>query len=180
MKNQNGFSLVELLVVIGIVVIVALATISGYPNFKKKLSLQRASQEVVLGIRQAQIYGLGVKEFGGVYPGYGVHFDISSGPANSFVLFADLDGDSEYDNPGEIVETFRLNKGEGSIEELLCDGVACGSDILNIIYLRPYPTVILKDGNGASGYSAAEITIRSPKGDERSAIVSATGQIVAQ
>lgn len=168
LNNKKGFSIVELLVAVSIMVAVTLVTFIKYPSFKDSLSLKITAQEIASGVRQAQVYGLGVREFGnGVYPGYGANFNLTS--PSSFVVFADLPvTDNLYDPNTERVETINIQSGntiyqlcgkrEGFVED-------CGLTELNILYLRPYPTIVIKSGV-IDDYEIARIKTVSPRGTE--------------
>lgn len=111
---NRGLTLVELLVSISIFVLITSVTMTNYPRFSNKLSLDLLAEDVALSLRQAQIFGssvLGAKRsLDGqtrTFGAYGVHFEVP-GPLNSadrytYLLFADIkDGNSgarRYDGP---------------------------------------------------------------------------------
>ncbi len=178
MKNIKGFSLIEFLVTMSIFTVISMALFINYPQFKGKVALKKTVQEVALSIRQAQVYGLAVREFGigtNVFPGYGVNFDISGGDANSFVLFADVDQNNLYGGAGEDVEQYVIQTGD-RIYELCANNCLTPIDSLNIIFLRPNPIVTLTE-DGSMTFSNAQIKIRSQGGEERFITVWATGQV---
>ncbi len=183
-----GFTLVELLVTVSIMVAITSMILANYPKFSGSLALKRTAQEIALSIRQAQVYGLSVREFGagsGIFPGYGVHFDISSG-SDVFVLFADTNKNDSYDagsgcggSSTECVQKFKISTGDKISK--LCGGEQssppgdCSLSQLDIIYLRPTPTVKL-NGDGTP-FSDASIVVRSPSGEEKTIRVWLSGQI---
>ncbi len=90
---SRGVTLVELLVVLGIILILSLVVITSHANFNKTILLTSTAYDVALTIRSAQAYGLGTRSeetiaSGGSNFGYGVHFDYDS---NQFILFADTE-----------------------------------------------------------------------------------------
>jgi len=171
----GGFSLIELLVTMSIVVIVTSVSLANYPSFSEKLSLKRTVQEVALSIRQAQIYGGSVKKFEGAtiedFPGYGVYFSEDS---SFFSLFADEDNDHDY-APAEQIRLFEIKTGD-KISTLKCDGLSCPGRELQVVFVRPGPTVHLVDGSGGS-HSVVEITVQSRKEGTKVIKVYVTGQI---
>ena len=65
----GGFTLTELLVVVGIMTIMNLLIFANYPEFSQRLALKRTSEDVALIVRQAQAYSLGIKsQFRGIIP----------------------------------------------------------------------------------------------------------------
>ncbi len=100
----GGFSLIELMVTITIFVMVTSITLTSYPKFSNKLSLDLLAQDIALSLRQAQISGssvLGARNAGlgqlTVFGAYGIHmedpnFSYNSTPyLYSYSLFADID-----------------------------------------------------------------------------------------
>jgi prepilin-type N-terminal cleavage/methylation domain-containing protein len=179
-SNNKGFTVVELIVTISILVIVTTLIFANYPKFRENISLKKTAQETALAVRQAQTYGLGVREFQpgtGIFPGYGVHFNITS--SDSFILFADLDEDNVYDGVSENVESFKIQTGEKLSG--LCANVktsppgTCGFNTIDIIFFRPKPLVTIKaDG---SDFFDAEIKIISPRGQIKTIVILSSGQI---
>ena len=60
-RKANGFSLIELMVAVGIITVINIMIFASYPEFSQKLSLKRTSEEVALIVRQAQAYAQGIK-----------------------------------------------------------------------------------------------------------------------
>ena len=63
-KRQNfGFTLIEMLVSTGIMLLIMTVVLAGYPRFKARSTLSAAAREIALLIRETQVYGLAVKSF---------------------------------------------------------------------------------------------------------------------
>ncbi len=184
-KNKNkGFALIELVVVSGIFIIVTIAIFTNYPAFRDMVSLRRTVQELALVLRQAQSYGLGVREYAsgsGIYPGYGVNFNLTK--PDTFTLFADIlpsgpPGNDLYDSSSEDIEIFKIQTGDRIYS--ICANekktpAVCGLSSANIVFYRPNPLVsLIADG---SSYSDMEIKLRSPRGTIKTVVILASGQI---
>ena len=118
--NRAGFTLIELVVVIGIFVMMAGLVLFSFRSFQTTRSLDSTAQELAATIREAQIYGIAVKGFDKgdgtgtiVYPSYGVYIEgVGSGNERviknqSIIFFADIDKDSIYNSSNDkIVSTF--------------------------------------------------------------------------
>ena len=92
----RGFTLTELLVVVGIMTIMNLLIFANYPEFSQRLALKRTSEDIALIVRQAQAYSLGIKKpVSGDYSGFGVRFDKNNN--KSLILFADTNTNKTYD-----------------------------------------------------------------------------------
>lgn len=165
---------------VSILIVITILIFSNYPRFRENISLKKTAQEVALTIRQAQTYGLSVREFqpgSNIYPGYGVHFALSS--SDSFILFADLNGNSAYDGSGEEVEAFKIQTSE-RISSLCAHeknppSAGCSFNSMDIIFFRPNPLITLK-ANGVL-YSDVEIKLISPREQIKTVVVLSTGQI---
>lgn len=195
--NNKGFSLVELIVVITITTIITGVALINHTVFSGGVALENLAYEIALTVRQAQFFGMNVKGFGVgesvvFESAYGVYFTTSN--PTSFVLFADADGDREYDGVDELVEQYNIIRGN-RIKYLCVDtGGLDYCDIpsespvtdLSIFFLRPDPDAIIKTseigdcGNDPGiGCSYARVYIGSPKDSVPDKVinVSITGQI---
>ncbi len=174
-----GFTLVELLVTISIFTVITLSFFFNYPEFRESISLKRTAQKIALTVRQAQVYSLSVKGSGagGVFPGYGAHFDAAK--PKSFILFRDIDNGNDYDGDSEKEQEFLIQSGDRISD--LCGNVksfppgTCGLSSLDIVYLRPKSDVTLR-GNGLN-FADAEITVKSSRGKEKTIVIWSTGRI---
>jgi|TARA_Y100000310_G_scaffold345866_1_gene471951 prepilin-type N-terminal cleavage/methylation domain-containing protein len=183
--RKKGFSLVELLVSMGVLVMITTLVLISHAQFSGNILIGNLAYDIALSVRQAQVFGLSVREFGTGSSefdiGYGVHFD--TGNNASYVLFADRDKDNIYDGSSELAELFTI--GRGNTISQFCATLAAGtekcsgSDItaLDITFERPNPDAVIKSNIGADTYASAKITVRSPQGSTRSITVRSTGQI---
>ena len=168
--NQRGFSLIELMVAVGILTLINIMIFASYPEFSQKMALKRTSEEVALIARQAQAYALGIKRpvsGGEDYYGFGIHFDKSD--SKSLILFADSDSDKIYDD-GELFQEFKIGTGDYVSELQACDSDSCqsvGSGGLDVVYPRATTIAsISADGDVCGSCSYARVTIQSPRGNE--------------
>lgn len=205
--NQKfGFTMIELMVTVSIFVVVSSIVLANYPKFSSNVTLDNLAHAIAISIREAQVFGLSVKEFGSgssVFPGYGVSFNNSYN--KSFILFADSNGDKEYSRPaspngdacvGDCLEKFAISdsnsiytlcgdlKADGvvvnTIEDLNTPNSNCGLTSLDISFTRPDPDATLTGDSvvwGKRNYSDAEVVVVSPKGSFQIVTVWSTGQI---
>ncbi|MBU4536791.1 prepilin-type N-terminal cleavage/methylation domain-containing protein [Patescibacteria group bacterium] len=178
LKANQGFSLIELMVTIGILILVSGIVFFNHSQFSNSVIIENLAYEISLTIRQAQSYGLQVKQTNASFTeGYGVYFDISS---DEFLIFADIyplnNPNSLYDTGlDQIIDSLRLT--DGNEVSGLCVGVDCSIDNLSIAFLRPNPNAIIKANLGSTEYDTAEIHVISPKGIEKKIFVNRVGQI---
>lgn len=185
---QFGFTLVELLVTIGIFTMLTDVVLGKYRTFDTNAKFANASEDVVLALRQAQVYGVGVKGASGC-PGdafvcpYGVHF---SNGANGLVVFADTNTllPNGFLDIGETIglESLAANWGSAiSIDSLSCGqtGIPCTNGV-SITFKRPSPDANITDG-AFSSYDRATINIKDSNTGKTSAVtITKAGQISLQ
>lgn len=105
-KSESGFTLVEMMVTLSIVTLIMLTVLFNYSSFNDRLALSSAAQELAIAIRQAQTYGLTVRETKAntrVFDkAYGIYFDSRSAGNlyKDYYLFVDLNGDNKYTEAG--------------------------------------------------------------------------------
>ncbi len=162
---RRGFTMLELLVAIGLMVVVMSAVFANYPEFNRLLSLDGIANKVALTIREAQQDSVSGKEFRpgtGCYPGYGIRF--GSPPATSYILFGDIPG-----LPGASTCPPTDSPGDG-----IYNGVA--ERIQTIALKQGYSiTALCKDACSGAGDNITSLTILFPKRQTGAAIMSNLG-----
>lgn len=199
--SPTGFTLIEMVVVLGIIGAVTGLALSSQSSFNKTLILANTAYDVALTLRSAQSFGLSSRALGSAAnAGYGLHFQ--RGTANSFLMFADIwpptdlsctrpdckPGDHLYQVTDKIVQTYAL--GNGLTVSNFCAHPAlqpwqCASTgeliSLDITFARPNPDAFITT-NGSlffTSYVEACITLSAPTGESRFVSVGASGEIVA-
>jgi len=146
-NRSRGFTLFEMLVVVGIMVIVTGVVLANFPGFRNKSNLDLVAQEVAVAIRQAQTYGIATREKGGTFDSYGVNFVNNN--STRFIIFADKSTSgtqNKYDS-GELVEQFDFKGGIKLASNGLkfCGNSGCTDFAgnpqagVNIMFYRPDP-----------------------------------------
>ena len=174
MKQSNfkkGFTLVELLISISIMVLIMSVVLINYHRFDTTFSTTNLAYDIALSIRQAQSYGIsvhantsaGLNSEAEYQFGYGIHFIAPSGASTAddtnshYFLFADntmgQGTQNYYDNTtanacgGECLQEYTLTAGY-TIQSICyyttpgnCTQLTFGS--LDITFLRPNPDAIV-------------------------------------
>lgn len=102
--KKNGFSLLELLVVIFIIGLFASIVVSGFNEVRNRLALKRAANQLVQDLRKAQEMAMSSAELkegeGCSLPlaaqGYGIYINTST-DNKSYKLYADTTSDAGWD-----------------------------------------------------------------------------------
>ncbi len=180
---NEGFSLVELLVAIGIMGLISAVTLAQYFSAERKFAHETITEEIVLGIREAQVYGLGSRE---AAPGdfdipYGIAF--STAAPRTFILFRDSNGDDQYSDgfgscavSGECVQRTVFNDNRYRINALCTTAQteSCILSELHLTYRRPSPHARIA---GAPTATSSRIELRSQTGEITSIIVTRPGAV---
>lgn len=160
-NQQRGLTLVELLIVSGIIAILAAVVI---PNWKKggsRLKVIRSAYQVNQSFRRAQdltLTNAKCRECDCTYTeGYGLYFDMDH--PNYYVLFGDCargasqSANGEYDeNQGELKEKIDFEQGVQ-----LQDIMGLSGNELTVLFHPPEPTVEIKGSVGSSDQGKIKI-----------------------
>ncbi len=172
-NSQNGFTLVELLISVGIITVVSTIVLLKYSSFDSGVLLKNTAYEVALALREAQAKSVSGSHDGGGdarYP-FGVTFTPDSKKYTIF-RFASSTGDPYYDVGG--AGSYATGLSTTTIERSMyvsdvCVNAggadACDSDDsedishLDISFRRPEFRALFH----AEGYSGTQANIQSAK-----------------
>ena len=169
--SKAGFSLVEVIVAVSVLVITSTMMLTGYTQYRRNATLKQTDEAIAMTIRQAQAYGLSTRTLYGIgVSGYGVHFIKSSA---NYYLFADNDGSAgnkKYDDGiDEIVNTYSISTGD-SIIDLCGDGDCINNSLTtaDIVFTRPNPIVKLTgDGILVPDFASIHVIVQSLDGQTK-------------
>ena len=174
MFSKKGFTLLEMLVTVGIFAVISTIILARNAVFDNEVLLNNLAYDIALSVREAQQFGINVRVAQGQFDApYGVHFDTAT---STYVAFIDNDDNGIYGGPlsGELLEVYTI--GRGARIQTLCnaDAGTCALTTLDIVFRRPEPDAIIN--NGAIG--SARVELRSARQEGvRYINVSSTGQI---
>lgn len=162
-SSSKGFTLIELMVTVGIFVFMTALILAKYNSFYSGTLFKNLAYDIALTIRQAQTYGISVKvadvpDDRNFNSAYGVRFN--TGSLKQFSLSAyDKAGSAYTQRTDANLRNFNIKQG-AKIKEI-CVGTSANScdllsdqsgnpTILDIVFQRPNPEAIFCTSDGAS------------------------------
>lgn len=109
--SPRGFTLIEILVVIAIIILLSGIIFSNYRSGESQFALLRSAHKLTQDIRRAQEMAMSMREYPGPIPkGYGVYFNFAT--ATQYLIYRDISEptNKRYDRNEEI-ETLFVEKG---------------------------------------------------------------------
>jgi hypothetical protein len=180
--------------VLGIFMVLSSVVLFNYNKFTSDTILTNIAYEVALSVREAQIYGVSVRNPDGTNGSaefsvpYGIHFSAVPGGTPSYYLFADSGaqtgiydgGTSCVSGSGECVTPYTMQRGIEIIQimnkvagQSACSTPDAGGN-LSVMFRRPNPEPIF---NNANNVEYAEITLEAPNGSRRYVVIRNNGQM---
>ena len=179
-KKLTAFSLIEMVVSLGVIMFVSVIFISNYRVTNRRTDLIMTAQSLVSDLHAVQNNALGLAKYGSIVPagGWGISFDKGAG---GYTIFADLnepgsEGYMKMDKATEVERNFGAREvffnGEIKIAEMkIFSGTnEYLSDKLNISFLPPDPSTNIFNVNTNASGTAATIELKE-LGSESSKII---------
>lgn len=201
---QEGFTMIEMLVVLAIFTVMTLVVMFNYGRFNSQTIMTNMAYEVALTTRQAQVYSLGVRGGGDEsLTDFSKHYGISVNLANNknFIFFLDENNNNSCEDlagascggclaGGECLNKYTLthdiyidkicvSTSNDPVDSIgICNGYSVQD--LAITFKRPNPDGVFSSvdysGDNADIKSAA-IVLKTKFGNQRAVMVQNTGQI---
>ena len=190
LSKLRGFTLIELMVSIVIFSVITGIVLSSNKTFGTNAKLVNASEDMILALRQAQVYGVSSKrntdtDGNAIVCGtsafdcrLGVNFSLAS--PHQFFVFVDVDDSKTYNTGDVIIDTISLAT-PLSISAIDCLPyvTGCTGNVLNVTFKRPNPDAIIADSMTGGVYDEAHVVVSD--GIKNTKIdISRTGQISLQ
>ena len=157
MRFLTGFTLVELLVVMSIIMTISLLTFANYRLGEKSFSLEQSAAKLGQDFRRMENMALSAKEFNGNIPrgGYGVYLRTGD---SSYILFADCDLNYQYTGSGTPCQGGYGEKlEEVSLDSRLEIASLSSGSALNVVFTPPTPLVTI---SGIADEATATVSIK--------------------
>jgi Tfp pilus assembly protein FimT len=148
---KRGFTIIELLVSLGIFIIVTAMVVTNFRGGNQSDELKIAAETIASSLRRAQNMALAGELIDEISPpgGYGVYFN--SGNPGQYLIFADKDGNLAYD-VGEVLVNGAIDLADNIILDDVSPMAASA-----VIFKPPKPTIYI---NGGVGDNVLEVTVK--------------------
>lgn len=166
---KRGFTLLEMLVSLGIITAITGIIFWNQSQFNNDLEITNLAYRVALAVREAQVAGTSVKQSsaGGFDTAYGVHFSKVS--SSEYIYFVDSNKNGQYDDPDN--NNCNLSSGDECITKTVIGrGNTIGSnykitsedgsfnnanpaDGFDVTFFRPNPDAIINTFNSNGVYT---------------------------
>lgn len=185
--SRAGFSLIELMVSISIIVLVVAVIIVQQTSFNGSVLLRNEAYEVALTLRNIQLSAVSASVNNGSFRAlYGAHFNIDTLTNGRFSVFKDADADGFYDSSEAFGQQGVIDP-RFEIREIRTIGDTYNSALgLSVVFERPNFDARFFDSAGEVNASSVEIDIArrgvTGTGVEvlRTVEITAAGQISVQ
>lgn len=190
-QKKSGFTLIELIVVLGIFGVLSSIIVFNYHDFLSKVDIKSLANDMALKISEVQKNAaFGKQNATGSMdaswiPSYGLYFSSSENKA--FYTFVDLNPRNGVINSvptncpsGECLEKINITKNNfiSSIQVVDTSNHSSTVSTLNITFLRPGYGATIKSTPTYNNISYAQITVGSTKDDSKATIkIYASGRI---
>jgi len=194
-KNlQAGFSLLEMVMVLGIFSILTAVVTYNYGAFNNQMTLTNLAYEIAMQVREAQVYSLGVRSSNNTFDNrYGVYFKKG---ANSFIYFIDREpvvgeADGKCDDdisgcdacvnppgpalPTECQQKFSLSRNM-IVQDVLVNETSTSNPVF-ITFNRPDTEAIIMNGSSPVLSGKVEVIIKSPDNQFKKIVIKQNGYI---
>lgn len=152
-KNQQAFSVIELIVSASIIAIMSVLVMANFRGSNQKTTLGNEAERLAAVIRETHINSLIGLTVNGARPagGFGLHLQKCTSGC-SYILFADQDQDHLYDGGvnDSLVQQIGLLGANVYIDNIVPDNT------LDITFVPPYGTIYF---NGSDSVDQATITL---------------------
>ncbi|MEK7576224.1 MAG: type II secretion system protein [Patescibacteria group bacterium] len=186
MRREEGFTLVELVVSISVIIFISVTIFANFPKFRQVIAVDNATRELALALREAQSRAVAISIVNGTpNNNYGIYMSTTAAEKKSFVLFTDSTSDNRYIPGASCIGEclIKYNLQGGVYIQSFAAPVVTGCTITNkmvVMYRRPDPRTDVLDNIGGvcNEYGPFTINIWSQDNvEKRKIIVWRTGQI---
>ena len=173
-EKSEGFTLVELLLVIFLILIISAAVFAQKGNMENGLILQKQARQLLQDLKETEESALGAEGFfcpTNSTTTYSVGLNFKKTNDSSYFIFADCDNSHKYDSDDKIIKQVELNK---KIKLSFVDHPAAN---LNIVFSPPVPKVYIDGNEWSSSEAKVKLSLRNNPSKSITIAVNSAGRI---
>ena len=145
MRFLAGFTLVESLVVVTIILVLLAAVLVNYRVGERNLSLNESAAILGQNLRKAEEMAMSAKEFQGIIPQGGYGINLKTGD-DFYIIFADCNNNHQYNSTGNYCNGFPEKVGQIDLRKRskiasLLSGTYLS--VMNIVFIPPNPLIMI-------------------------------------
>lgn len=186
MLKCEGFTLIEIVVVVSIMIILSTIVLVNYKSFGDQFALQRSANQLAQNIRRAQEMAMSAKEcpagitncpaagqpFSYIYGIYTKKSPPGQPVSKSYILFADIDDDGEFKTANDaVIEEIQLEKG------IIVTGPGGGIRKTHVTFASPDPAIKIKINDDFKDEASIELSIETDLSRTKTITVNKAGLI---
>lgn len=172
-SSEEGYSLIELLVVIVMIGIMSAVIFANQRSTPKILSLDRSTQKLIQDISHARGMAMGGHQescTSGSVDGYGIFFDKAD--SSRYFIYANCDGDKQYTVSDEIIGGYISLENSISISDLKLGSAGTSVDTVSVFFEPPNSMVY---ANGQKRATSSVVLSASGEPQSKSLEITASG-----
>lgn len=151
LKNNSGFTLVEMMVSVAVIVIVSAMSLVSFRSTNNSASSSMAAQKLASDIRMTQGWALSLKDFNGASPegGWGIYFSKTGGDEYKYSFFADKsDNHVCAANCGNTTEKYKDVAFLNNIKIIDIKINSVSVNRLHLTFIPPEPEICICENQG--------------------------------
>ena len=163
-KKQLGFTLIELVVAMGVFLSLFLIVIVNFRSGESVNELRLETQKIASDIRKVQTLSLTGSNYNGASVGtggYGIRF--IAGTSNEYIVFNDKNGNGVFDN-GEQIESRNL------VDDISNLFFSPTKSVVDVVF-KPYSSLISINGDGSVMTEEIEIRILHSRATSKTGVI---------
>lgn len=181
MKDDKGFTIIELMVVTFIIVTISSLVLINYRSAGSSQALNRSAQKLAFYIRKAQtmtLAGVNFSQSGSNRRcGYGVHFRIDK-PEDNQIFGVKNCGSTNYSGGDPSIEQIEFENNV-YVQSLTPTNNILGNQVLTLVFTPPHPNTFI-NGNTTDTLATITLSLTSDTSQTKTISVTNKGQVNIQ
>lgn len=154
MKNQKAFTMIELLITMGVIALFTSLFFVDYGAGSNSLALERVVKKTAQDLRKTQEMAMSATIGETNTNGYGIYFDKTSGNEKKYIIYSNTNSNMYYESGTDTIkETVNMETGVKICSISISDGTSTSLNNVSISFQPPDPINYIN--SYYSGYEAS-------------------------